>query len=55
MTLLEGGSLLDDNQWHLIEYKRQLQTIQLMVDGVTVAARTNGYFSQLDLDKEVSV
>ena len=53
MTELEGGSLLDDNQWHLIEYKRQRQTVELIVDGVAVATRTNGLFSRLDLDKMV--
>ncbi|XP_033624263.1 neurexin-4-like [Asterias rubens] len=55
MTELEGGSLLDDNQWHLIEYKRQRQTVELIVDGVAVATRTNGLFSRLDLDKMVTI
>ncbi|XP_038044067.1 neurexin-4-like [Patiria miniata] len=54
-TLLEGGSLLDDNQWHLVQYKRQRQTVELVVDGVTVAVRTNGHFTRLDLDKEMTI
>ncbi|XP_022086867.1 neurexin-4-like [Acanthaster planci] len=53
--LLEGGSLLDDNQWHLVQYKRQRQMVELVVDGVAVAARTNGHFERLDLDKEMTI
>ncbi|XP_072043307.1 contactin-associated protein-like 2 [Amphiura filiformis] len=54
-TLLEAGSLLDDNQWHFVQYKRKGKTISLTIDGVTVSGTTNGYFKRLDLDTVMTV
>ena len=53
-TILEAGSLLDDNRWHFVQYKRKDKIISLSIDGVTVSGKTNGYFKRLDIDTVVS-
>ena len=53
-TILQAGSLLDDNQWHEVEMTRTGREIHLTVDRLTIKNITNGEFYQLDLDRYVS-
>ncbi|XP_071825425.1 contactin-associated protein-like 2 isoform X2 [Apostichopus japonicus] len=52
---IEGGSLLDDNQWHLVAYKRNIQHLKLTVDGATVTNYTNGQYMKLDLTQRLYI
>ncbi len=53
-TTMKAGSLLDDNQWHDVEIKRNGREIDFTVDRLTITNMTNGEFFQLDLDRYVS-
>ena len=54
-TTIKAGSLLDDNQWHDVDIKREGRNIEFTVDRMTIMNMTNGDFYQLDLDRRVRI
>ncbi|XP_071943544.1 neurexin-4-like [Antedon mediterranea] len=52
-TLLIGG-LLDDNQWHRVKYYRKRRAIQVDLDSIHIHGHSNGIFSRIDLDREIT-
>lgn len=55
MTSLSVGSLLDDNVWHDVVVSRNRRDIIFSVDRVIVQGRIKGEFTQLNLNRDVSV
>jgi len=49
-----AGSLLDDNQWHDVEFVRGNRNITVSVDRVPVNITITGEYKRLDLDRYVS-
>ena len=54
-TTFRAGSLLDDNQWHDVEVKRDGREVHFTVDKLTITNLTNGDFYHLDLDRKVCI
>lgn len=49
------GSLLDDNQWHDVEFLRQDKNVTVSVDRVPINITVHGEYSRLDLDRYVRI
>ncbi len=54
-TTMRAGTLLDDNQWHDVDIKRDGREINFTVDRLTITNITNGEFYQLDLDRKINL
>ena len=48
-----AGSLLDDNQWHDVEVRRNERDVVINVDRMKMENVTLGEFIHLDLDRKV--
>lgn len=55
MTSLSVGSLLDDNVWHDVVVSRNRRDIIFSVDRVIVQGKIKGEFTQLNLNRDVSI
>ncbi|XP_059813859.1 contactin-associated protein 1-like, partial [Hypanus sabinus] len=52
-TTVTLGSLLDDQQWHMVQIERHGQEVNLTLDGYTERFLTNGQFDYLDLSSAI--
>ncbi|XP_062893264.1 contactin-associated protein 1 [Mobula hypostoma] len=52
-TSLALGSLLDDQQWHMVQIQRYGQEVNLTLDGQAERFLTNGQFDYLDLNSAI--
>ncbi|XP_050406137.1 neurexin-4 [Patella vulgata] len=54
-TVVVGGSLLDDHNWHDVVIRRQKHELTVVVDRLVNEVRTEGLFYRLDLDKFIYI